>query len=68
MRQPDHPAPLDERRMKLIALSGQIRATLRDGRPAVTSAKVPSDASLDQTSPNAEVPLLEVSPSATPAD
>ena len=68
MRQPDHPAPLDERRMKVIALSGQIRATLQDGRPAVKSVKVPSEAAVDQTSPNAEIPLLEVSPSATPTN
>jgi len=36
MKRTDQPAPLDARRMKLMALSGQIRATLRDNREIAT--------------------------------
>jgi hypothetical protein len=52
-------APLDARRMKLMALSGQIRATYRGDLGVPMRLTVPQDLSMGSSAPIANVPATE---------
>ena len=52
-------APLDARRMKLMALSGQIRATYRGERGVPMRLTVPQGLRLESLAPMLNIPAIE---------
>ena len=55
MKRTDPLAPLDARRMKLMALSGQIRATCQDGREVPKRLTAPQPTGVESDAPMANV-------------
>ena len=59
MKRAEPLGPLDARRMKLMALSGQIRATYRGDRGVPMRLTVPQGPRSESLSPIANVPLTK---------
>jgi len=59
VKRTEHLAPLDARRMKLMALSGQIRATNHDDRGVPKRLTVPQGLRLESLAPMLNIPAIE---------
>ena len=68
MKRTEHLAPLDARRMKLMALSGQIRATYHDDRGVPKRLTVPQGLRWESLAPMASVPAIEETDGAATAE